>query len=322
MPKFQVVVTDFLEESSIESKVLADIADLTLAQAHDEATLQAKLRQTSADAMILYHDITRVGDATLALAPHCKGLVRAGVGYNNVDLAAAKKRGITVCNVPDYGTEEVADHALMLLLALARRTHPSDRSMRDGTWDYRVAYGAPRLRGKVLGLIGCGRIGTATALRAKAFGLDVAFYDPFVPNGLDKALGIRRCAKLDELLEQSRFVSLHCWLDDSTRHLMNAPAFAKLQPGAFLINTARGGIVDQTALADALASGKIAGAGLDVFEREPFDEPRLLDFQNVVVTPHSAFYSDEGFIELRTKAATEVRRLLLGEPPLNPVKLS
>ena len=319
MPKFQVVITDFLEEASIESDVLADIAHLTLAQAHDEATLHAKLAELSADAMILYHDITRVGDATFALAPRCKGLVRAGVGYNNVDLAAAQRRGITVCNVPDYGTEEVADHAIMLLLALARRALPSDRSMRAGTWDYRVAYGAPRLRGKVLGLVGCGRIGSATALRAKAFGLDVAFFDPFAPHGLEKALGVRRFFKLDELLADSRFVSLHCYLDDSTRHLIDAAAFEQMQPDSFLINTARGGIVDQTSLVAALSSGKLAGAGLDVFEREPFDEPRLLEFPNVIVTPHSAFYSAEGFVELRTKAAEEIRRLLLGEPPRNPV---
>ena len=142
-------------------------------------------------------------DATFAAAPRCRAVVRAGVGYNNVDLAAAGRRGIAVCNVPDYGTEEVADHAILLLLAVARHLRIQDASMRAGGWDYLTGRDTPRLRGKTLGLVGCGRIGSATALRAKAFGLDVVFYDPYVPPGLDKALGIRREFRLEPLLEQT-----------------------------------------------------------------------------------------------------------------------
>jgi phosphoglycerate dehydrogenase-like enzyme len=314
---YSVVITDFLEEATIESPILGDIARITLAGARDEADLAKYLDE--ADALILFHDIGMVGEATFSRAPRCKCIVRAGVGYNNVDRAAAAKHGVIVCNVPDYGTEEVADHAIMFLLALARKLLPSDAAIRAGGWDYGTAIGTPRLRGKTLGLVGCGRIGTATALRARAFGLDVVFFDPLVPQGIDKALGIRRVHRLDELLEQSHFVSLHCYLDHNTRHLIDASALARMRPGAFLINTARGPIVDQEALLQALDSGHLAGAGIDVVEREPLDDDRLRHHPRLILTPHSAFYSVEGFVELRTKTAEEVRRVLLGEPPRNPI---
>jgi C-terminal binding protein len=314
---FTVVVTDFLDETLVEAPILGDLARIELARATDEESLLAYL--PAADALITYHEIALLGESTFASAPRCKCVVRAGVGYNNVDRAAAARHGVIVCNVPDYGTEEVADHAIMFLLALARQLVPSHEAIRAGGWDYRTALGAPRLRGKTLGLVGCGRIGTATALRAKAFGLDVLFYDPFVPQGLDKALGIRRVHRLDELMEQSHYVSIHCYLDATTHHLIDARALARLRPGSLLINTARGPIVDQSALLDALDSGRLAGAGIDVVEREPLDDERLRHHPRVLLTPHSAFYSVEGFVELRTKAAEEVRRILCGEPPRNPV---
>src|SRR5687767_3106922 len=140
----------------------------------------------------------------------CRGIVRCGVGYDNVDIEAAGKRGIVVCNVPDYGTEEVADHALMMLIAIARRFLPSNQAVRGGQWEPNVAFGAPRLRGKTLGVIGCGRIGSAMVLRAKAIGMRVLIYDPYKPDGLEKALGVERCHRLEDLLAQSQFVSVHC----------------------------------------------------------------------------------------------------------------
>ena len=314
-----VVVADFLVDDSVETSVLEGVARLVTARARDEQELLPFLPE--ADAILLFHDITLLGDATFNAATRCRCVVRAGVGFNNVDLAAAAKRGVVVCNVPDYGTEEVADHAIMFLLAAARRLIRCHSAIRAGDWNYECALGTPRLRGKTFGVIGCGRIGTATALRAKAFGLDVVFFDPFVPEGTDKALGIRRVYDLAELFGQSHFVSLHCYLDDSTRHLINEKTLAAMRPGAFLINTARGPVVDQKALVTALDSGHLAGAALDVVEREPLDDDRLRFHPNVILTPHSAFYSVEGFIELRTKAAAEVRRVLLGEAPRNPVNL-
>lgn len=315
-----VLAADFLDEVNVELPVLGDHARLTLAQAWHEDELAPYLAET--DVMILFHDIARISDATFERAPRLKAVVRAGVGYNNVDIDAAGKRGIVTCNVPDYGSEEVADHAIMFLLALARQLGPCDRSIRDGKWDYKVADAAPRLRGKTIGIVGCGRIGTATALRAKAFGLDVVFYDPYLPDGIDKALGIRRAWTLDELLPQCHFLSLHCYLDADSHHLIDARALAALPRGAYVINTARGPVVKQDDLVEALQSGHIAGAGIDVFEREPFDEDRYRHMPNVYLTPHSAFYSREGFVELRRKTAEEARRIVLGQAPRNVVNLN
>jgi phosphoglycerate dehydrogenase-like enzyme len=208
---------------------------------------------------------------------------------------------------------------MMLLLAVARHLRIQDSDMRAGTWDYLAGRDTPRLRGKTLGIIGCGRIGSAMALRAKAFGLDVVFYDPLIPPGLEKALGIRREFQLEPLLQQSHFVSLHCYLDDRTHHLIDRKAFSRMRLGSILINTARGPVVDQEALIEALESGRLLGVGIDVFEREPLDDDRLRLHPRVILTPHSAFYSIEGFVELRTKAAEEVRRVLLGEAPRNLV---
>ncbi len=312
-----VVIADFLQDAEHEAPVLGPDVRVVVARARREDDLAAVL--PGADALILFHDIEAMTDATFARAPRLKAVVRGGVGYNNVDLLAAGRRGIGVCNVPDYGTEEVADHAIAMLLALVRHLPESDASMRRGQWDYHVAANAVRLRGKTLGIVGCGRIGSATALRAKAFGLDVVFYDPHVPPGLDKALGIRRSFKLDALLAESHFVSLHCDLRPSSRSLIDAKALVAIRPGAILINTARGPVVDQSALLDALDSGRLYAAGLDVFEREPLDDDRLRGHPRVLLSPHSAFYSKEGFVELRTKTAEEVARILDGEAPLNLV---
>jgi len=317
--RFTVLIVDFLDETSIESAILGDIAQLTMARATDETELRDYLPQ--ADAMMCFHAISILGEPSFARASRCRCVVRAGVGYNNVDVEAATRHGVIVCNVPDYGTEEVADHAIMFLLALVRRLVISHQAIRGGTWDYRTALGAPRLRGRTFGVIGCGRIGTAAAVRAKALGLDVVFYDPFLRQGMDKALGIRRVFRLEELLEQSHFVSLHCYLDQTTHHLMNAQSIARMRPGAILINTARGPLIDESALLAALDSGHLAGAGLDVVECEPLDNERLRQHPGVLFTPHTAFYSVEGYAELRTKTAEEVRRVLLGEPPRNPVNV-
>lgn len=317
--RYRVLITDFLDETTIETPVLTGLARVETAGACGEADLADCVAQ--ADVMILYHDVPMMTDATFARAGRCIGVIRAGVGYNNVDLDAASARGIAVCNVPDYGSEEVADHTIMMLLAVARQLISSHDSIRKGGWDYQVTAPAPRLRGKTIGLVGCGRIGTATALRAKAFGLDVVFYDPYLPPGYDKALGLRRADRLEDLLDQSHFVSLHCYLDPGSRHLIDRAALTRMRPGSILINTARGPVVDQEALLEALDSGHLLGAGLDVVEREPLDDDRLRQHPRVLLTPHSAFYSIEGFTELRRKAAEEARRLLLGQPPRCPVNL-
>ncbi len=311
-----VVITDHLAEAGVERGVLDPIADVRLLQTNDEAVVERSA--AAADALLVFHDI-KLTAKSLAVLNRCRGVVRCGVGYDNVDLRAAGERGIVVCNVPDYGTEEVADHALAMLLALARRLFPCEAGIRAGNWDVATVFGAPRLRGRTIGIIGCGRIGTAMALRSKALGLNVVIYDPYQPPGLEKALGVQRAYRLEDLLRQSLFVSLHCPLTPETHHILDDSALGKLPEGAYVINTARGPCVDATALLTALESGRVAFAALDVVEREPLDDERLRRHPRVLLTPHAAFYSVEGFIEMRTKGAEEVRRMLTGEPVLNPV---
>jgi phosphoglycerate dehydrogenase-like enzyme len=313
-----VVVTDYLAETGPETEVLASLADLRLLQTSDEA--EVARGGADADVLLVFHDI-KLTERSIAALKKCKAIIRCGVGVDNVDLRAAGKHGIVVCNVPDYGTEEVADHALMMLLASARRLIPADRSVHAGAWDPTLVFGSPRLRGKTLGILGCGRIGTAMAVRGKALGMRVVFHDPYKPDGLEKALGVERCHKLEDLLPQAQFLSLHCPLTRETHHILDAARLALLPDGAYVINTARGPCIDLSALVQALDAGKVAGAGLDVVEREPLDDERVRQHPRIVLTPHSAFYSVEAFIEMRTKGAQEARRILRDEEVRNPVNL-
>jgi C-terminal binding protein len=317
-PRSRVIVTDYLSEAGPERRVLDDVADITLLQTHDEATVIPHGPQ--ADVLLVYHDI-KITEKTIATLTRCQGIVRCGVGFDNVDVRAAGKHGIVVCNVPDYGTEEVADHALMMLLAIARRLSAAEQSVRGGRWDTTVVFGTPRLRGKTLAIIGCGRIGSAMALRGKALGMRVLIYDPYQPDGIEKALGVERVPRLEELLPQADFLSLHCPLTRETRHILSAETLAQLPHGAYVVNTARGPCVDADGLLGALESGQVAFAALDVVEREPLDDERLRRDPRILLTPHSAFYSVEGFHEMRFKGAQEARRLLVGEPVRNPVNL-
>jgi C-terminal binding protein len=309
-----VVVVDVLGKIELERAVLDPVAEVRCIQTAREADLLP-----AGDAEVFLVQDIRLTARVIDRLESCRCIVRTGVGIDNIDLRAAGERGIVVCNVPDYGTEEVADHALLLLLAGARRLMPSAAAIRAGGWELPAAFGAPRLRGKTLGLIGCGRIGTAMARRALALGMRVVFYDPYVPDGYDKALGIERSYQLDGLLAQAQFLSLHCPLTADTRHIVNARTLALLPQGAYVVNTARGPCIDQHALLAALDNGQVAYAGLDVVEREPLDDDALRHHPNVLLTPHSAFYSVEGDRELRRKGAEEARRALVGEAVRNPV---
>jgi phosphoglycerate dehydrogenase-like enzyme len=313
-----VVITDHLAEAGVERAVLDPVAEVRLLQTDDEEVVARA--GADADVLLVFHNI-RLGERALGALARCRAVVRCGVGFDNVDLEVAGRLGIVVCNVPDYGTEEVADHALLMLLATARRLVPAVQGVRAGGWDVRDAFGAPRLRGRTLGLVGCGRIGTALALRARALGLRVVFHDPYLPDGAEKALGVERVHSLDELLPRAEFLSLHCPLTAETHRLLNATTLARLPAGAYVINTARGGCIDLDALRAALDSGRVAYAALDVVEREPLADERLRHHPRVLLTPHVAFYSVEGFSEMRTKGAWEARRALVGEPVRNPVNL-
>jgi phosphoglycerate dehydrogenase-like enzyme len=313
-----VVITDHVAESGVERPILDPIADVRVLETDDESDVARHAAE--ADALLVFHTIT-LGERTLTAMPRCRGVVRCGVGFDNVDIHAAGRQGIVVCNVPDYGTEEVADHALMLLLALARRLLPAHQGVRTGKWEISTVFGTPRLRGRTLGLLGCGRIGTAMARRACALGLRVVIYDPYQPDGYEKALGVERVSRLDDFWPQAEFLSLHCPLTAETHHIVNAGSLSRLPTGAYVINTARGPCIDLGALTAALDGGHIGWAGIDVFEREPLDDEPLRRHPRVLLTPHAAFYSVEGFREMRNKGAEEARRILLGEPVRNPVNL-
>jgi lactate dehydrogenase-like 2-hydroxyacid dehydrogenase len=269
------------------------------------------------DAIVCF-DIA-MGDAAIARAARCRQIVRAGVGFDNIDIAAAAARGIPVCNTPDYGTTDVADHAIALMLALTRGIAAyNDALRRDGAagWDFLRAPTVRRITGRVFGVLGLGRIGTAAALRAKALGMDVVFFDPYRPSGSELGLGVRRVDRLEQLLAQAEVLSIHAPLNGETDRMIDARAFGAMQRDSILVNTARGPIVDTGALLAALSDGRIAAAALDVLPLEPIsdedplirawrsNDPRLEG--RLILSPHSAFYSPASLIDLRTKSAQVV----------------
>jgi phosphoglycerate dehydrogenase-like enzyme len=311
--KYEVFIVDSAdvphgEEDSIEREILQDCADVRLVRLHSEEEFMPYSSQ--ADAIILWHHV-QFTSVLLGKLARTRLIVRNGVGYDNVDVAAAGASGIRVANVPDYGTEEVADHAITLTLALIRQLKPLMADVSKGGWEWRAGVSCRRIRGRVFGVVGCGRIGTAAALRAKALGFDVRFYDPYLASGYEKAIGVGRSSSLEELLPVADVVSVHTPLTQETRHLIAGRELTRMKNSAYLVNTARGPVVSYDALFDALSQGAIAGAGLDVLEDEPAGATALQQFPNCIVTPHSAFYSQESLIEMRTKSALIVRDALL-----------
>jgi lactate dehydrogenase-like 2-hydroxyacid dehydrogenase len=303
-------------DSSIERGIIGEHAELRRFLCETDADLTDGV--CNSHALILWHNmpLTAVGIAKLK---NCRAIIRNGVGFDSVDVAAARERGIAVCNVPDYGTEEVADHALALALALCRQIVPLDREAKQLGWCIKVGPRLRRLRELTFGVVGLGRIGTATALRAKALGFRVIFHDPYLPNGADKALGVTRVRTLDDLLIQSDILSLHCPLNKETHHLITERELAILKPGAFIVNTARGALIKKTAILEALREGRLAGAGLDVIENEPLRTPEEAATPNLIATCHAAFCSVESKIEMRTTSARIALAAILGQPLENVV---
>ncbi|MGE0419618.1 MAG: C-terminal binding protein [Acetobacteraceae bacterium] len=296
----------------------------SLADLPDEDCAQAE------GLMILRYKVT---EADLARFPKLRAICRMGVGYDNLDRVAAAKRQIMILNVPDYGTTEVADHAMSLALALRRGLliHlETQRADPPATWRYIDDPLLKRSGVQTLGIVGMGRIATAVALRAKAFGFRVVFFDPFLPNGVELGLGIHRAATLEDLLKQTDTLSIHVPLTPETRNMIGAPQLALLPKGAVLINTARGPIVDIDAVAAALRSGHLSGVGLDVVPVEPPVDPvpELIrayrarepwTIGRLIITPHSAFYTPQAWDDIRSKSAETMRAALLGPKPQNVI---
>ncbi|MBX6373818.1 MAG: C-terminal binding protein [Acetobacteraceae bacterium] len=261
----------------------------------------------------------------LARFPRLKVVVRMGVGYDRVDRAACAARGITVCNLPDYGTQEVAEFALLLAMALRRGLplyYDTQRADPPAPWGVIPSPLVRRLEGQTFGIVGLGRIGTAAALRAKAMGFRVAFFDPYLPNGADRAIGVHRARTLDELLVQSDVLSIHTPLTRATRGLIGERELRLLPRGAVVVNTARGPILDLDALERVLRDGHVAGAGLDVIPEEPPREPvppLLRAYRarepwlagRLIITPHIAFHTPEAWEDIRLKSAETMRDVLV-----------
>ncbi|XP_073777685.1 C-terminal-binding protein 1 isoform X2 [Danio rerio] len=306
-------------DCTVEMPILKDVATVAFCDAQSTQEIHEKVLN-EAVAALLYHTITLSRD-DLDKFKGLRVIVRIGSGFDNVDIKAAAELGIAVCNVPAASVEETADTAMCLILNLYRRVTWMHQALREGTRASsveqirEVAGGAARIRGETLGIIGLGRVGQAVALRAKAFGFGVIFYDPYLPDGVERSLGLQRMATLQDLLMHSDCVSLHCSLNEHNHHLINDFTIKQMRQGAFLVNTARGGLVDEKALAQALKEGRIRGAALDVHETEPFSfsQGPLKDAPNLICTPHTSWYSEQASIEAREEAAREVRRAITGQ---------
>ncbi|MBV8241050.1 MAG: C-terminal binding protein [Hyphomicrobiales bacterium] len=319
MPRCLIAVTDSPFPSLDPAKAALARVDPELRMAKSASADDILAVARDADAVLVTY--AKLPRDLLRQLTRCKAIGRFGLGVDNIDIAAAAELGITVTYVPDYCMHEVSDHAMALLLALARKIPLSNKLVQAGRWDMPAVVPIHRLAGRVLGLVGFGNIPRALAPKAKAFGLRVVTHDPYAPPQALAVAGVEGVS-FDRLLEISDFVSIHAPLMPATRGLFNAEVFAKMKMGALLINTARGPLVDEDALASALDSGRLGGAALDVVAVEPLPkDSRLIGRDNVILTPHTAFYSVEALDELQTKCAADVARVLSGETPVYPVKM-
>jgi D-3-phosphoglycerate dehydrogenase / 2-oxoglutarate reductase len=303
-----------------------DPAKAALARLHPELRMAASasaddILAAARDADAILVTYAKLPGELLRQLTRCKAIGRFGLGVDNIDVKAATEIGITVTYVPDYCMHEVSDHAMALLLALARKIPFSDKMVKAGRWEMPAVVPIHRLAGRVLGLVGFGNIPRALAPKAKAFGLRVVAHDPFVSQDAFANTGVE-AMRFEPLLEISDFVSIHAPLVPATRGLFDQGVIERMKHGAMLINTARGPLVNEAALIAALDSSRLGGAALDVLTIEPpASESALLGRDNVILTPHTGFYSVEALEELQTKCAGDVARVLSGEPPVYPVKV-
>lgn len=314
MPRYQVLLTDYAwPDLDIERATLAAVgAELVVAERTDAATLAA----LAAEADAIMTTWARVPAEVLTAAKHCRIVARLGIGLDNIDVDFATRQGMLVTNVPDYCLKEVAEHTLALILALGRKVAFYHQQTKSGGYDLAAGPALRRLEGQTVGIVGLGNIGRQVAAKAASLGFRVIATTrraANIPPNIE-------CLPLDALLVQSDFVSLHVPSTAETSHFMGAAELAHMKPTAYLINTSRGAVLDEQALAEALAAGRLAGAALDVQQQEPpdlsrppFDDPR------VIVTPHAAFYSLEAVAELRRRASRQVADVLSGKTPENVV---
>ena len=315
----KVLVTDYVWETlEPEKAILNQIgADLIVAEDESEATFVKYAPKVDA----ILTTWAKVSTTVIEAATRCQIIGRYGIGLDNIDVETATQLGIAVTNVPTYCLEEVSDHTMALLLGLARKIPRLDQVVKNRGWDRNIGPQVFRLRGQRLGLIGFGKIAQLIAPKAKGFSLEIVAYTPRLTDEVATQHGVQR-VDLDQLITTSDFISLNCPLTPETHHLINADRLQAMKPTAYLINTARGDIIDNDALYTALTEGWIAGAGLDVLPDEPpSPDFNLLGLDNAIITPHSAFWSEESIYDLQVTAAKEVTRVLSAEMPhslMNP----
>lgn len=309
--KIAVSQADF-PDADIEKQVFdeAGIDDVTVGSAETEDEL-IDLAEGADGLLVQYAEVT---ESVLDTLSDLKIVSRYGIGVDNIDVPTAAERDVAVSNVPSYCEEEVASHALSLLFTLARRTAQYDKAIKSGTWDWKIGRPIEPLTDKTVGFAAFGKIPRTFAELAEGFDFEYVTYDPYLDES-DVADHPVSLVNFETLLAESDVISIHAPLVDETHHMFDADAFEQMDSSAFLINTARGPIVDEDALYEALESGKIAGAGLDVMEEEPTHESPLFDRDDVALTPHVAWYSEASLDELRRKAAENVTRYLDGESP-------
>lgn len=308
MADFKVVVSDQVFPTvDIERSLLSDIgAELVVATGTVDDVLEV-----AGDADAILNTYLPWSAESISKLERCRIIARYGIGFDNVDLEAAADAGIVVTNVPDYSVEEVATHALALILASLRKVVDADRSVRGGTWSIDNFRPIRRLSTLTVGLVGYGRIARQIAAPLEALGADIVAHDPY----LEPGPGLPPLISLEELLATADIISLHSPLTDETRGMIGTAELAAMKPEAILVNTSRGPLVDLDALASALEDGEIAGAGLDVFDEEPLDPKRVDGVPNLTITPHMAYYSEQALEESQRKAATQVIKVLTGEKP-------
>ncbi len=309
-----VLICDPIADAGID--LLLDRAEVILAGDWDRQRLMAAAADV--DGMVVRSG-TDCDAELIEAAPNLRVIARAGVGVDNIDLDAATRRGIAVVNTPTGNTIAAAEHAMGMMLALARRIPSANAALKEGRWAKKEAIGRQLYR-KTLGIIGLGKIGQEVAKRARAFEMTVLAHDPYVPDDTARELGVEP-VELDELLEKSDVISLHATLTEQTRHMIGAEELARMKSGALLINCARGGLVDEEALIDALRRGAPAGAALDVFEHEPEPSPELVGRPQVIATPHVAASTEEAQALVAREAAEQVLEVLAGGRPRWPVNV-
>ncbi|KUK14669.1 MAG: C-terminal binding protein [Synergistetes bacterium] len=322
-PRYKVVITDYdYPDLSIETPILEEIgAQVVGAQCKTEE----ELIEVAHDAHGILVEYAKVSEKVISNMKNCIIIARYGVGVDIVDVKAATENGIIVTNVPEYCVSEVADHAVAMFLTMARRIREYDSAVREGRWHWEACgYKIHRIAGMTAGIIGYGKIGKAIAHRLKPFGLNILVYDPYAEKGKIENEGCKP-VPFEELLKNADVIFIQAPLTEETRGMFDRETFSMMKDGAFIVNTARGPIIKNDALYEALASGKLGGAALDDLEEEPAKQKNwkptnpIFKFGNIVITPHSAYYSEESLIEARTTAATEVARALSGVLPQNIV---